>query len=239
MAVIDKATIGGTTYDLQDTAATNLLAVTMPHNLAQGVTWTTGKCIKYADGATRNSSTNRATDYIDVSGCTSITYQRQTFTTDSGYPGIAFYNASKQFISGSGVPAHYGAQSSSWEMYTMTVPEGAKYVRCSFYLAGYSMRSDEFYLFDADEYNATAMEFILGLREEMNFFLRSVCVVDSMTAANAHASGSLVFVDGVLYKCNEAITVGQTISEHATMTKIETILSGLESRIAALEAANT
>ena len=212
-------------------------ALILPKNLAQGTTWTNGKIIKYADGATRNSNTNRCTDYIDLTGVTSITYQRQTFTSDSGYPGIAFYDSSKQFIADSGIPSHFGAQSSGWEMYTVNVPEGAKYVRCSWYNAGYEMRSDEFYLFDADEYNATMMEFVLGMREEMNFFLRSVCVVDSMTAANAHTSGSLVLVDGVLYKCNEAITTGQTISEHASMTKLETILNGLETRIAALEAA--
>lgn len=205
-----------------------------PKNLAQGTTWTNGKIIKYADGAQRASSTCRSTGYIDLTGVTSITYQRMTFSSDSGYPGIAFYNASKQFIADSGIPAIYGAQSSGWTMSTVTVPEGAKYVRCSWWNAGYEMRSDEFYIFDASEFDATMMELVLGQREEMNYFLRSVCVVDSMTAANAHASGSLVLVDGVLYKCNEAITIGQTISEHASMTKLETILNSLEARIAAL-----
>lgn len=211
----------------------------LPRNLAQGVAWTNGKIIKYADGATRNTNTGRCTGYIDLTGVTSITYQRQTVSSDNGYPGIAFYDANKQFIADSGIPAIFGAQSSGWTMSTVTVPEGAAYVRCSWWIAGYEMRSDEFYIFDASEYNATMMELVLGLREEQNFFLRSICVADSMTAANAHASGSLVLVDGVLYKATEAITAGQTISEHATMTKIETILSDLESRIAALEAANT
>ena len=216
------------------------IALVLPKNLAQDVTWTDGKTIRSDTGATRNSGAYRASSSIDVSGSTSIVYQRCCTTgerTTSYQIGIAFYDSSSTFISDSGVEIVYASPAAGWVMHTVTVPEGAKYMRATWLNAGREEMTDEFYVFDADEYNATMMEIVLNTRQEFNFVERSISPVDSMTAANAHANNSFVLVNGTLYRATEAITAGQTISEHATATTIAAQLTALETRIAVLEAA--
>ena len=72
-----------------------------PKNIADGVTVTDGKAIKYSDG-TLNTSSLSYTDYVNVSGISEIIYPRilSTSTSSSFIIGMAFYDSGKTYISG-------------------------------------------------------------------------------------------------------------------------------------------
>lgn len=74
-----------------------------------------------------NSATYEYTDYIDVSGCTSITVNA-TFKASAVSPAV-WYDADKQYISGE---TFEGTVNTAFEV-TYPVPEGAKYLRSSAY----------------------------------------------------------------------------------------------------------
>lgn len=101
----------------------------LPTNLAN-VTFTSGKYVRFSTGALTNSSAGSASDYIDVSGLTKIVYTK-VFLTQSSVTtwGISFYDASKVYISDSGVRAGYNADTIHYELAEADVPATAKYVR--------------------------------------------------------------------------------------------------------------
>ena len=220
-------------------------ALILPKNLAQGVAFTTGKIVKPEDGQTRNSSYFRCTGYIDVSGSTSIVYSRIMYpyaqSSSSWSMGIAFYDSSKNFIADSGEKVGYNAPYYTYKMHTVAVPTGATYMRATWFPANATdyYKANNFMVFDADDYANTMMDILNSTRTETTALQTSIATRDKMVATYDRASGSYVVVDGVLYKATEAITTGQTISEHATAVKVTNIIADLESRIAALEAANT
>lgn len=92
--------------------------------------YTTGSgIIEYDTGAVASSSTAEHTDYIDISGYASVRYARVEASSTTTKAGMAFYNASKQYISGQRWVT--GAASSGWVETDLAIPTGAKYARFS------------------------------------------------------------------------------------------------------------
>ena len=96
----------------------------------------TGHCIKYADGTV--SSEDLAdfgyTDYVDISQYAFIAYKRTKHTILAPIVGMAFYDASKNYVTG--VQAAKSQQSTGYEtnLYKVGVPGTAKYARFSLYV---------------------------------------------------------------------------------------------------------
>ena len=99
----------------------------LPIDLAKKTTYTTGKGVQYNNGNLRNSSGASATDYIDITGISSITYTKIGFASTSDVTGIAFYDASKVYISG--VRVSRGVSNPGYRISVEEVPENAVYVR--------------------------------------------------------------------------------------------------------------
>ena len=99
------------------------------------IDWTTGKCILYDDGTLYDSATLKCTDYIDVTGSTQIVYKRCVLTSSTARFGLAFYDSSKAFISGSGQRCVLDAAAVSYELTTIDVPASAKYVRTTAFVS--------------------------------------------------------------------------------------------------------
>lgn len=91
------------------------------------------KYIRFTVGDALDSQSNRATDYVDVSAYQgqTIEYMQNVYTVASGVVGMAWYDASKQYISG--LPCHYGGQAEGTEVTTATVPNNAYYARFSIF----------------------------------------------------------------------------------------------------------
>lgn len=77
------------------------------------------------------SSAFTATDYIDIRAFSSITYKRLHTTATSVNTGIAFYDASKTYISG--VISVKNADTRHYEWYTPNIPANAAFVRCTMF----------------------------------------------------------------------------------------------------------
>ena len=214
------------------------LAQVTARNLAAGMTYNNGKTIRSDTGATRNSSWYRSSDYIDVSGCTKIVYPRLISTNGGNnltYCGAAFYNSSKTFIADSGTPALLGAYN-NWTATELTVPEGAVYFRATWVPAdnGFNEAGD-FWLYDAEALAGSMADTVIMLDEEGYATQNSIAPVDTMTAKVTHTAGTLLVVGGVLYKATDGIAIGDTVSDHASVTTVAEQLAALEARIAALE----
>lgn len=228
--------------DCQDAAAEarescEVVEQVAANNLAAGMTYTNGKTIVASTGATRNSTYYRSSDYIDISGCTKIIYPRLVLPTSSAlnYDGAAFYNSSKTFIADSGTPALLGAYS-NWTATVLTVPDGAKYFRATWVPADSSFNdAGEFWIYDANALDGTMADTVIMLDEEGFATQQSIAPVDTQIAKATHTAGTLLVVDGVLYKAVDGIAVGDTITDHATRTTVAAQLAALEARIAALE----
>ena len=93
----------------------------------------TGRFVDYTDGSIGTFNTFNATDYIPLDGIQSILYKRNGTTYSSTNAGIAFYNASKGFVSG--VPAAFNQAASGYlpKLQMVGVPANAAYVRVSIY----------------------------------------------------------------------------------------------------------
>lgn len=89
--------------------------------------------IKYADGDEIYSSVFSATNYIDIRAFKSITYKQLVLSTTTINTGIAFYDASKTFITGSGIASISGSTTGEVRDNTVDVPEGACFVRCTMF----------------------------------------------------------------------------------------------------------
>ena len=80
--------------------------------------------IFYSSGAAYSSSVNKRTDYIEING--DLLETIMTITTSPVDAGLAFYKASKTFISGVG--QNTGSET-SFETRVIPIPAGAKYIR--------------------------------------------------------------------------------------------------------------
>ena len=89
--------------------------------------------VKIADGDIASGSTFAYTDYVDVSSFGAISYKRHKSTSANPTGGMAFYNASKVFVSS--VPAVAGQSSAGYanDLYSVSVPDSAKYARFTTY----------------------------------------------------------------------------------------------------------
>lgn len=97
-----------------------------PSPIAPG-TWTSGY-INYGNGNVTSSSINSRTDYINLEGAQRIKYTRNTTAAvDNITTGMAFYDASKRYISG--IQAKTGAPQLGLEDMETDVPDGAMFAR--------------------------------------------------------------------------------------------------------------
>ena len=90
-------------------------------------TLTAGKAIIYNTGAVGNNSSMSITDYILIDGYSAVKYRRIGLA-GSGSQGIAFYDASKTYVSGRGSKTNNGSIAYISDD-TFEVPSNAKYVR--------------------------------------------------------------------------------------------------------------
>lgn len=162
-------------------------------NLADGATWTNGSYIKSTDGGTSSSSNQRRSDFINVSGLTTIAYL-QMVTTGSSIPttGIAFYSSTSSSTFISGVPAQYGAvNQGTGRLNIVKVPTGANYARFSWWIE--SVEAQKFFLYDADKlsnnlrYNTEAVNNIVGFEDLIDVFAENATV----ELGNIVASGTI------------------------------------------------
>lgn len=90
-------------------------------------TWVSGY-INYGNGNATSSTINSRTDYINLSGAQRIKFTRNTTTaTDNITSGMAFYDASKKYISG--IQTKAGAPQLGLEEMETDVPDGAAFAR--------------------------------------------------------------------------------------------------------------
>ena len=122
----------------------------IPTNLANGVAWTDGAAINATDGTSLPNQTNlKRSGYIDITGVTAFIYTRVCVTSSSAPTnGIAFYDENKEFLSGK--KSDYNASAQSYEIYWISVPNNAKYIRASAWKD--SLNIGEFTLCDAQKY---------------------------------------------------------------------------------------
>ena len=91
--------------------------------------------IQYATGALSSSTTSTysATDYVDISKFSEIEFKRPGTTNSSSSAGMAFYDASKTYISGIVVALNKATAGYLSEMLRCDVPTDACYARFSVY----------------------------------------------------------------------------------------------------------
>ncbi|MBO7133885.1 MAG: hypothetical protein J6W06_06995, partial [Bacteroidales bacterium] len=132
---VEAVTIGGSltgnraeTETLTGTT-NNILKLNNPTPIEWYVAKNVG--IANATGAELPSSVFTATDFIDIRAFSSITYKRLYTTATSVNTGIAFYDASKTYISG--VISVKNADTRHYEWYTPNMPANAAFVRCTMF----------------------------------------------------------------------------------------------------------
>ena len=123
-------------------------------NLAENASWTIGKAIQAATGASYNSSGAAHTGFLNVSKCSRIKYMRRYSTlTYTPTAGIAFYDSGYNYISG--VSDAYKSSDTIPKMSILTVPENAAYVRATYYDPNSeTVANYPFFVYDADLYEA-------------------------------------------------------------------------------------
>jgi len=89
--------------------------------------------VRYDTGEDVTSSVYSVTNYIDIRAYKEITYKRHKTTSSAVNTGIAFYEADKTFITGSGVAGIGSAAAAGVTDNTVDVPAGAAYVRCTIF----------------------------------------------------------------------------------------------------------
>ena len=115
----------------------------------------TGMGIRADTGAEYSTIAYNCTEYISLDGISKIVYSRPTITGSSSTLGMAFYNANKTFISGSGIPNLTNAPKTGYIMHIADVPAGAVYARFTWwndtYKAQYNI-TDNFSCYNYDDY---------------------------------------------------------------------------------------
>ena len=96
------------------------------------VTFTDGKGVNYSGGGTNTSANNSYTQFIP---CDGFKYIRLTMikTENSSNLGIAFYGTANYASYISGVRQNYGAESETYEVRDIQVPDNAKYFRTTWF----------------------------------------------------------------------------------------------------------
>lgn len=140
----------------------------VPTPIATAAALNDGYTIKYADGTVGTSELFSATDFIDITGCTSITYRRVMTALESPPShGIAFYDASQIYIDG--ISSGYMAPASGSEMYEAQVPTGAKYARFTYWVSTAELARDfPFVVYDSAEYTDTTKIRLAELEAEVD-----------------------------------------------------------------------
>lgn len=95
--------------------------------IINGFDVTKSKALNATDGTTTSVPECSVTDYIDVSAFSIIAYTNICIMGASSPYGMAFFNSSKQYISGNGF--NLGQSFAGYKMTFLEVPNGAKYAR--------------------------------------------------------------------------------------------------------------
>lgn len=104
---------------------------TITKNITVGK-WYDNKAIYATTGAMASSTVNASTNWISISGNDGKTmyYTRRKITAASTSSGMAFYDSNKRYISGETFITN--AAEAGYEVSSITIPQGAKYVRFCF-----------------------------------------------------------------------------------------------------------
>lgn len=130
------STITVTYANLTTTFTVNVTDATV--DITDEFTFTTGGSIRTDNGnATSTSSQTVAySDYVDISGYSRLIITMRKLRTAPNVPtGLAFYNSSRTFISGSGVPetVDTSMDSITQETRNLAIPSNAVYVRTTWF----------------------------------------------------------------------------------------------------------
>lgn len=135
-----------------------------PIKLGYPYTMTSGKYVNYSTGALDTTTYGSYSQYIDIGNATRIIYTRARRKSSSSNAGIAFYNSSKTFISGSGSRDILSAPSNYVDLESIAVPANAKYCRFS----GFPDGDHEYAVYDESQYyNALETKALWGEANRM------------------------------------------------------------------------
>lgn len=150
-----QVTAGGELSDLKS-ASKSLESATANVDLHPDKTDFTGtKAINYTTGSENTTAYRAVTGYINVKGHSRIVYPRINITDETATYGLAFYDESKNIISGSGQSVITGAAKNTITLETIGVPANAVYVRFTSFYAGVA---SNIYVYDADTYHENDLE---------------------------------------------------------------------------------
>lgn len=100
-------------------------------------TWTTGKAVRADTGALQDSSIAKYSNYVDVSKALLLNITMMHYKLANANVGIAFYDASKTYISGVHFSGVSDAEAGGYKE-LIEIPSNAIYARTSYYIDSYS-----------------------------------------------------------------------------------------------------
>ena len=165
-----------------------------------------GRYIKYSDGASAASTPYNCTGYINISKYAILNYQRIRLT-GSGTTGMAFYDASKQYISG--VVGITNESERGYKNGTVAVPSNAVYARFStladttlygdFLLSGQSKLFNSVYLYKSPYqknivFGSYSSDWYEGQGESYSGFTINTLYSEMITAWDALVANSKGYV---------------------------------------------
>lgn len=157
-AAADAKATGDEISDLKS-AVEQVIVYTGTKTPVTPILTTTNEYLK-ADGTTDSSSSWKTTDFVDISESVDgkVTIRATLY---GAYLGVAFYNASEEFISGiSGANASdYGLSgNANPQLFTVDIPANTKYVRISGYKPNITEQTDLYILY----YVSGAEDYVAG-----------------------------------------------------------------------------
>lgn len=128
---VGDAVVKVTTDDGSHTASAIITVTELSmDDLTNSVTWERGP-IQAVNGSALNDANWVHSNYVDVSGYTTLEMTVANTMTASGSLGYSFYNSSNVCIGGE--THNYGSSAYGYEVMTIAVPSGAKYLRTTWY----------------------------------------------------------------------------------------------------------
>ena len=216
---VQNKVVAGEIEDLNEAvnAVNGSLSTLIAFNLGASATWTDGRQITKSSGNTYTNADTACSEYIDISGCSSILYMRRVANAASAPTGgMAFYDSSKTFITDSGVADGYKSGGGNPELHEEEVPEGAVYARFTY------LRTDDeriadypFEVYDADAYRkATAQT----AKESKKNADDALTYIDGLIEAPSIAplTGYNMEYDGYIASNGTSITSPTTAKERYT-----------------------
>ena len=138
-----------------------------PLSISKGIIWTENYMVNADTGVASSTTYFDLTEYIDISGSSSIYYTR-CFVNIQSAPtyGMAFFNSSKTYISGQ--RAAQISTASHNELEKIAVPTSAVYARFTYFKPTSSSMTMPFAVYDADQYETSLEVRVSEIEKEIS-----------------------------------------------------------------------